>query len=108
MKSLTHNDLGKVFLVEECQKVSISNYLKQAKDSLRKVILESILEHQNIAVRITSSKVHRNGVRYWFVCPVCNNRVGVLFIHPLTQTLGCRTCLGLKYKKSQFKGMVEM
>jgi hypothetical protein len=43
----------------------------------------------------------------WFKCPLCGSRVGVLFRHPAANTVGCRRCLKLEYRKRRYKGMVE-
>jgi hypothetical protein len=34
--------------------------------------------------------------------------VGILYVHPITHAVGCRTCLGLEYRKRRFKGMAEL
>ncbi len=44
MKSLTPNNLGKTFLVEECSKIRIEDFLKQYRGKLKKHILNSELE----------------------------------------------------------------
>ncbi len=107
MKTLTHNDLGKKLLVEECQKISITEYTQRVKISLKKKLLETELEYDDVSVTLTTSQTNRNGLRYWFMCPICIKRCGVLFVHPMSLILACRRCLNLRYKKSRFKKMVE-
>jgi hypothetical protein len=108
MKVLPLNDFGKKVLVEDCQKVLISDFIRSAKSKLKQALLGAELQSQGLNVSLTTSSVHRNGIRYWFVCPLCQKRVGVLYVHPIDNNLGCRKCLKLKYKKCQFKGMVEI
>jgi hypothetical protein len=48
------------------------------------------------------------GLRYWLKCPSCAKRAGNLYVHPITAIVGCRTCLGLEYRKRRFKGMAEL
>ena len=107
MKTLNPNDLGKKYLIEECQKIRIEYFLKTYRDKLKKLILTSELEISGLKIELTTSKTWRNGIRFWFECPLCNKRVGVLFRHPLTNKIGCRECLNLEYRKRLYKGMVE-
>jgi hypothetical protein len=39
--------------------------------------------------------------RWWFVCPVCNRRVGNLYLPPGAHDFECRTCHGLTYRSCQ-------
>jgi len=107
MKTLNPNDLGKTFLVEECSKIRIEYFLRQYRDKLKERVLSSELEAQGWSIELTTSQTHYNGVRLWFKCPLCALRVGVLFRHPLNNTIGCRKCLKLEYRKRRYKGMIE-
>lgn len=107
MKTLNPNDLGKTFLVEECSKIRIEDFLKQYRGKLKKHILNSELEASGWHVEIATSQTHYNGTRLWFKCPLCGSRVGVLFRHPLHSAIGCRKCLKLEYRKRRYKGMIE-
>lgn len=102
MKSLSPYNLGD-FVVERCQKISVNKYIKEANFLLKKAILNSKLNN----IELTTSRTHFNGVRFWFVCPLCKSRSGTLFVHPINSDIGCRKCFGLKYSKSRYKGMVE-
>ena len=106
MKSLNPNNLGR-FLVEDCQKIAISSFLKKTKEKLKKALINSEIDAGGVVIELTSSSLHFGGLRYWFKCPVCEKRVGTLFIHPLSQQVGCRGCLGLEYRGRRYKGMVE-
>ena len=107
MKTMTPNDLGKRFLVEGCKKVKISEFIRNYRRKMKELILASEIEVSEIKVTLTSSKTGFGGVRYWFKCPLCQNRVGVIFQHPLTAKIGCRKCLNLEYRKRRYKGMIE-
>jgi hypothetical protein len=106
MKTLNPNDFGKK-LVEDCQKIKISDFLKQYKLRLKELILNSEIELLNIKTRLTTSKTSYSGIRFWFQCPECKKRIGVLYKHPITNHTGCRTCLNLDYRRRIYKGMLE-
>ncbi len=101
------NDLGKTFLVEECQRIEVNSFLRVAKLKLKDILISSELDAQGISVELITSKTGFGGTRYWFKCPSCQRRVGTLFVHAISQNLGCRRCLGLEYRKRRYKGMVE-
>jgi hypothetical protein len=101
------NDLGKTFLVEDCQKIEINNFLRTAKIKLKESLINSEIEAQGVSILLISTKTVFGGTRYWFKCPVCGGRMGTIFVHPVSQKLGCRTCLGLEYRKRRYKGMIE-
>lgn len=107
MKSMTNNNLGKNLLVEDCQKISVVDILRKYKLELKENLLRSQFEIMKMDIGLTTSQTGNNGTRFWFLCPTCNRRVGVLLIHPLQGHLGCRKCLNLEYKKRRYKGMLE-
>ncbi len=102
-----NNNFGKNLFVETCQKVSIKPFVKNYKTSLKSIILSSEIEILNSKVTLTTTRTGKGGHRYWFICPSCSRRVGTLFNPPCHYLIGCRICLGLKYKKSRYKGMIE-
>ena len=105
---MTNNNLGrKTLLVEDCQKVAVADVLKKYRVNIKETLLRSQFEMTGKNVRLTTSPTGNNGTRFWFVCPNCRRRVGVLLNHPLQGQLGCRQCLNLEYKKRRFKGMLE-
>ncbi len=106
-KSMKPNDLGNKLLVENCQKISINTFSRQAKKKLKEMFMSSQLEVMDKSVELITSNVHFGGVRYWFKCPLCQRKMGTLYIHPLSQQLGCRGCLGLEYRARRYKGMIE-
>lgn len=101
------NNLGSILLVDDCQKVAVSDLLRDYKAKLKETILKSQFEMLNENVMIITSKTGNGGLRFWFMCPSCKRRVGVLLKHPLQNVLGCRTCLNLEYKSRRYKGMIE-
>jgi len=107
MKTLNPNDFGKTFLVEECQKIKIDDFLKVCRAQLKKFTLDMEIQELGLKIDLATSKTCFNGTRFWFACPLCNKKVGVLFTHPVNNKMGCRTCLGLDYRKRRYKGMIE-
>jgi hypothetical protein len=83
------------------------DYLARARYKLKEILLTSDISASNVPICFTTSTTGFGGTRYWFACPVCSRRAGVLFIHPLSHQVGCRTCLGLSYRKQRYKGMAE-
>jgi hypothetical protein len=56
-------------------------------------------------VSITTTRVHRGGLRYWFMCPECGRRAKKLYPvhrvwpgHSESYGFGCRVCLELAYE----------
>lgn len=107
LKTMNPNDSGKTFLVEECQRITMHEYLARAKNNLKEILLASETSILDIPIGFTTSRTGFGGTRHWFVCPTCSRRVGVLFAHPTTHQIGCRTCLGLEYRSRRYKGMTE-
>ena len=54
-------------------------------------------------ISLTTTPCHFGGVRYWFICPFCNNgvscgrRVGTLHLASGGNHFGCRHCYNLSY-----------
>lgn len=107
MKSLTLNNLGKKYLVEECSKIRMPDLLTSYRAKFKEAMLASELQVSGWDIELTTSKTYRNGIRIWLKCPLCEQRTGVIFKHPLTDQIGCRKCLNLEYRKRQYKGMIE-
>lgn len=107
MKTLNPNDFGKNLLVENCQKIKIDDFLRACRVQLKKLALDMEIQALGLKIDLATSKTHFNGIRFWFACPLCNRKAGVLFHHPITNKVGCRICLGLDYAKRRYKGMIE-
>lgn len=99
MKTLNPNDFGKKIFVEECKKVRIDDLLRVCRAQLKKLALDVEITELGMKIDLATSKTRFNGTRFWFTCPLCNKRAGVLFHHPLSGEIGCRKCLNLEYLK---------
>ncbi len=100
-------DLGKNNLVEYSQKINIDDIVRQINKDLKHQMLQSSIEVMGLQLSLLTSSTRFHGKRYWFACPVCNNRTGTIYRHPITLQVGCRSCLGIQYRKQRFKGMLE-
>ena len=105
---LTAYDLGRSQLVEHTQRIDINALVRQAQKEVKMRLLEARIEALGIEVGLTTSKTRFNGERVWFACPQCMRRSGTLFKSPISNIIGCRYCLKLKYKRQRYKGMIEM
>ena len=45
---------------------------------------------------LTKTSCHYGGFRYWFICPVCNKKMGTLHLKGKSD-FTCRHCLNLSY-----------
>lgn len=107
METLKSNNFGNKTLVEDCQKIRINDTLKSIKVKFKDLLLRSELEAAGINIDLTTSKTLYDGIRFWFKCPICEARVGVVYQHPLDGSVGCRKCLNLDYRQRRYKGMLE-
>lgn len=105
MKAIQSNDLG--FLVEQCQQINIDIFVQKAKQQMKEQFVKLALNVENYDIELTTSKLSHGGLRYWFKCPFCSQRVGKLYKHPLNQKLACRNCHKLEYRCRRYKGMIE-
>ena len=107
MKTMSPNDFGKKYLVEQCQKVRISDFIRKTNQELKGYLLKTVINAEGYNLSLKKSKTGFGGTRYWFSCPICNKRSGVIYRHSVSQILGCRRCLKLDYRKHRYKGMIE-
>lgn len=49
-------------------------------------------------VSLLTSPCSLGGIRFWFQCPECLERVGVIFLPPGCSHFGCRHCNNLTYR----------
>lgn len=105
MKPIKPYDFGEKLLVEQCQKIGISDLLHQYRHQLKAMSLST--EVLGVQIPLATSQTRFGGVRYWFSCPLCTKRVGVIYQHPVSGVVGCRSCLNLDYRKRRYKGMTE-
>ena len=107
MKSLTHNNYGKKYLVEDCPSIRIDKVVNDSKKLVLRSLVVGFAEIDGVKVRIRTSKLHHGGNRLWFECPMCKQKKGVIYRHPVDSNIGCRKCLNLDYKSHKCKGMIE-
>jgi hypothetical protein len=101
------HDFGKKYLTEQCQKIKMTDLVKATRPRLYEALLSSLAEADGHQLLFIKSKTGFGGKRFWFCCPICNSRVGILYKHPTRQALGCRKCLNLTYRKQRYHKMVE-
>lgn len=106
-KSISPYDFGNFQVAENTQQIRIDDLLTKACNDLKLRLLQSQIELAGLAVCLTASKTRFDGKRLWFLCPNCQRRAGVIYKHPASGQVGCRLCLGLKYKAQRYKGMIE-
>lgn len=88
--------------VEECQRLSITTLNLPSLGSCEDI------EVEDQTILLNSSPCYYGGHRYWFICPTCNLRVGVLYKTPQDNTYECRKCKGLIYELTKHrKGRLE-
>jgi len=69
--------------------------------------LTRIDEKVDYTIRLTTTKAHFGGSRWWYICPLvvngrpCNDRVGKLYLPPGGKYYGCRICYNLTYTSCQ-------
>lgn len=102
----TH-DFGKKLLTDQCRQIRLSDFVRKTKPRIKEALLLSAIETEGYQILLSRSKTGFGGLRYWFNCPLCHKRAGVLYKHPLNQAFGCRRCLRLDYRKHLYKGMAE-
>lgn len=107
MNTIRFNDLGEKYLVEDSQKIVLSEFIKKYRHELREAILHTEIEIFGNKIELVTTKPNYGGYRIWFKCPMCGKRKGVLFKHPAGNLVGCRKCLDLEYRKRRYRGMIE-
>ena len=96
-------DLGEI--IENTRSVNIDQLVRKAKKKFKAEFIKSSLKVNGVDIKLTTSKTRFGGKRFWFLCPICQKKRGV--IYEKTSWAGCRICFGLKYKQQRFKGMIE-
>ena len=62
----------------------------------------------NHGVSLVTTPCNFGGVRYWFACPSCGRRVGVLYLAPGDVHFRCRHCNDLSYWSRNCSGMESL
>lgn len=103
---LKPNNYGKILSLEGLPKIKIDDLVSQAREVIKKQYLESIELGTGHRIDLVTSGTRFGGVRYWFKCPRCGRRAGVMYQG--TNGLLCRICVGYRYRGSRYKGMTEI
>jgi hypothetical protein len=106
-ESLPPNDFGTSIVSENCQQIAVHDILRQYQEQWKQQLAQTELRVMDQPVHFVTSKLQHGGTRLWFACPLCGRRCGTLFQHPISADIGCRVCLGVRYRKSRYKGMIE-
>ena len=53
-------------------------------------------QEYHLWIRLTKTLCHFGGYRFWFLCPQCNRRIGILYVSG--SYFACRRCHGLTYR----------
>ena len=78
----------------------ISDQLHHLRQSSKPVTALEVNYHYNgkqyrYDIRLTTTRPHFGGIRYWWLCPRCGKRVAVLYCAGYCV---CRHCIGVKYQ----------
>lgn len=52
-------------------------------------------------IPVAKTPLNFGGFRYWFICPQCMRRCGIVYITERRKTFACRKCCGLVYASTQ-------
>lgn len=106
-QTMTLNDYGsRAKLIDTCQKLDIARMMTEYSASIKKEFENQGVEVEGIRISFVKSKTGNGGSRFWFKCPSCSRRVGILY-HDSYGSFGCRVCLRLDYRSHRYKGMLE-
>lgn len=107
MKTINHNNSGKKYFVEGCQKIHVDVIVREARRNVVPYLIQESAEINGVQILLTGKPLRHGGKRLWFVCPLCGLAVGVIYKHPVSRVVGCRHCLNLEYRCRARKGMAE-
>lgn len=107
-------------ILEKCEQINISTIVRKLKEEifqqkpvisigefelfldkkLAEVSALSLKHRSPLRIIITHTVPNYGGKRYWFICPGCKRRVGVLYIIEHGDIFKCRDCYNLIYQSS--------
>ena len=93
-------------LVEQCQKIKINEIVREIKIEMTTLRLREKINLLDQNIEVTKTPCNFGGQRFWFICPQCHKKVGVLYKKPTSEVILCRDCHGLKYMKATFHKMM--
>lgn len=80
-------------VAENYQKIRIDDFVRQARNSLKKAIVEAQFAIDGHIVALCESKTRFGGNRFWFECPVCQRRSGAIYREFMGNRIACRKCI---------------
>ena len=89
--------------VDHHRKININQLIQEVREQLKKQLLETKIKTSLGDIALTTSQTAYGGIRYWFVCPKCQRRCGVIYQGRIKKLLACRKCLGILYRKQMYK-----
>ncbi len=92
--------------LSDYSKISISAYrpqLKQADKPIMDINYQYRGKLYSYSIQVSKTPCHYGNYRYWFLCPSCSKRTGVLYCASLYV---CRHCIGANYQ-SQLQQPVD-
>lgn len=102
---LKPNDLGNLLTLEQLPKVLVNEWVRQARKKMVNQLLEMEADIGGFQIEFATSQTRFGGRRYWFLCPICQRKRGVLYLNPINRIMQCRKCLGMSYWQQRYKGM---
>ncbi len=88
MKSINPYDLGKN--VNNLRAIKIDDLVRKAKNEFKYQFIKSDVDINGRQINLTMSKTRYGGNRFWFICPLCNKKRGIIYSGNL---LRCRICV---------------
>ena len=67
------------------------------------VKINGVLHDVDQRMTLTPTPTRHEGRRWWYACPACNRRAGVLHLPPGEKFFACRSCHDLSYR-SRWRG----
>ncbi|MBC8875898.1 MAG: hypothetical protein H8E44_41260 [Planctomycetes bacterium] len=64
---------------------------------------DEVLHDVDLRVALTPTPTRHEGRRWWYACPACKRRAGVLHLPPGEKIFACRSCHDLSYR-SRWRG----
>ena len=85
----------KKLTVEECERLSIFELRRQG--ALSNSEGDDYLYGNSLEFPLTRTNCYFGGMRWWFICPECHRRVGILYKPRCSSFFFCRHCHDLTY-----------
>ena len=67
------------------------------------VEIDGVRREVDLRMTLTQTPTRNGGRRWWYTCPACKRRVGVLHLPPGEMFFACRSCHDLSYR-SRWRG----